>query len=78
MLRKNVFFCVCPQSIWRGILIVALWGALVAEDGRTGNFVIGSDTFPAALLDLPGVVESYKTYDDNVLIKTADVGQVFP
>ncbi|CAM6124534.1 unnamed protein product [Calypogeia fissa] len=46
------------------------------EDGRTGNFVIGSDTLPAALLDLPCVVESYKTYDDNVLIKTADVGQI--
>eukprot|EP00246_Nothoceros_aenigmaticus_P013839 TRINITY_DN4973_c0_g1_i1.p1 TRINITY_DN4973_c0_g1~~TRINITY_DN4973_c0_g1_i1.p1 ORF type:complete len:211 (+),score=52.90 TRINITY_DN4973_c0_g1_i1:69-701(+) len=46
------------------------------EDGRTGTFVIGDDSFPAALLDLPCVVESYKTYDDNVLIKTADVGQM--
>ncbi len=48
----------------------------VAEDGRGGTFVIGNDRFPASLLDLPCVVESYKTYDDSVLIKTADVGQV--
>lgn len=47
-----------------------------AEDGRTGTFVIGDEKFPAALLDLPCIVESYKTYDDNVLIKTADVGQM--
>ncbi|KAL3687320.1 hypothetical protein R1sor_013629 [Riccia sorocarpa] len=46
------------------------------EDGRTGKFVIGKDSFPVALLDLPAVVESYKTYDDNVLIKTADIGQI--
>jgi transcription initiation factor TFIID subunit 7 len=46
------------------------------EDGRTGIFVIGNDSFPAALLDLPCVVESYKTYDDSVLIKAAEVGQV--
>lgn len=48
----------------------------IAEDGRTGSFVIGKESFPASLLDLPCVVESYKTYDDNVLIKTADIGQV--
>jgi hypothetical protein len=36
----------------------------------------GNESFPASLLDLPAVVESYKTYDDSVLIKTADVGQV--
>lgn len=46
------------------------------EDGRSGTFVIGNDHFPASLLDLPCVVESYKTYDDNSLIKTADIGQV--
>eukprot|EP00249_Psilotum_nudum_P012817 c24004_g1_i2 orf=295-744(+) len=46
------------------------------EDGRTGTFVIGNDRFPAALLDLPCVVESYKTYDDTVLIKSADIGQI--
>jgi transcription initiation factor TFIID subunit 7 len=38
--------------------------------------MIGNESFPASLLDLPTVVESYKTYDDSVLIKTADVGQV--
>jgi len=46
------------------------------EDGRTGCFTIGEDRFPASLLDLPCVLESYKTYDDNVLIKTADIGQM--
>lgn len=47
-----------------------------SEDGRTGTFAIGNDHFPASLLDLPSVVESYKTYDDSVLIKTADIGQI--
>ncbi|XP_043690658.1 transcription initiation factor TFIID subunit 7 isoform X3 [Telopea speciosissima] len=47
-----------------------------SEDGRSGSFVIGNDRFPASLLDLPCVVESYKTYDDNVLIKTSDIGQI--
>ncbi|KAK4352293.1 hypothetical protein RND71_027811 [Anisodus tanguticus] len=47
-----------------------------SEDGKTGTFVIGEEHFPASLLNLPCVVESYKTYDDNVLIKTADVGQM--
>ncbi|CAI9268590.1 unnamed protein product [Lactuca saligna] len=46
------------------------------SDGRSGAFIIGEDHFPASLLDLPCIVESYKTYDDNVLIKTADVGQM--
>jgi len=47
-----------------------------SEDGRNGTFVIGNDQFPASLLDLPCIVESYKTYDDSVLIKTADIGQM--
>ncbi|CAA0841597.1 Transcription initiation factor TFIID subunit 7, partial [Striga hermonthica] len=47
-----------------------------SDDGRTGTFVIGNDSFSASLLDLPTVVESYKTYDDNVLIKSADIGQM--
>ncbi|KAL4393455.1 hypothetical protein S83_003810 [Arachis hypogaea] len=47
-----------------------------SEDGRSGTFVIGNEHFPASLLDLPCVVESYKTYDDNSLIKTADIGQM--
>ncbi|XP_072960349.1 transcription initiation factor TFIID subunit 7 [Typha angustifolia] len=47
-----------------------------SEDGRTGTFVIGDERFPASLLDLPCIVESHKTYDDTVLIKTADIGQI--
>ncbi|XP_008809532.1 transcription initiation factor TFIID subunit 7-like isoform X1 [Phoenix dactylifera] len=47
-----------------------------SEDGRSGTFMIGNERFPASLLDLPCIVESYKTYDDSVLIKTADIGQI--
>ncbi|GLT39441.1 hypothetical protein SLA2020_136300 [Shorea laevis] len=47
-----------------------------SEDGRNGTFVIGNDHFPASLLDLPCVVESFKTYDDSALVKTADIGQM--
>ncbi|KAF7149710.1 hypothetical protein RHSIM_Rhsim02G0077200 [Rhododendron simsii] len=47
-----------------------------SEDGRNGTFVIGNDRFPASPLDLPCIVESYKTYDDSVLINTADIGQM--
>ncbi|XP_057430277.1 transcription initiation factor TFIID subunit 7 [Lotus japonicus] len=46
------------------------------EDGRSGTFAIEDEHFPASLLDLPCVVESYKTYDDNSLIKSADIGQM--
>ncbi|KAI9073076.1 hypothetical protein K1719_044996 [Acacia pycnantha] len=46
------------------------------EDGRSGTFSIGDEHFPASLLDLPCVVESYKTYDESCLIKTADIGQM--
>ncbi|KAH0759462.1 hypothetical protein KY290_022955 [Solanum tuberosum] len=49
---------------------------LISEDGKTGSFVIGDEHFPASLLNLPCIVESYKTYDDNVLIKSADIGQM--
>ncbi|XP_044468166.1 transcription initiation factor TFIID subunit 7-like [Mangifera indica] len=47
-----------------------------SENGRSGTFVIGNDHFPVSLLDLPSVVESYKTYDDSALVKTADIGQM--
>nr|TKS05032.1 TATA-binding protein-associated factor TAFII55 [Populus alba] len=47
-----------------------------SEDGRGGTFVIGNEHFPASLLDLPCFVESYKTYDDCALVKTADIGQM--
>ncbi|XP_065020803.1 transcription initiation factor TFIID subunit 7-like isoform X1 [Musa acuminata AAA Group] len=64
-----------------GSLDISFSGVLVlfffyVEDGRSGTFMIGDERFPASLLDLPCIVESYKTYDDNVLIKTADVGQM--
>jgi TAFII55 protein conserved region len=49
---------------------------LDVEDGRNGTFIIGNESFPASLLDLPCIVESYKTYEESLLIKTADVGQV--
>ncbi|GKA34129.1 gypsy type transposase [Tanacetum coccineum] len=47
-----------------------------SDNGRRGTFTIGDDQFPASLFDLPCIVESHKTYDDSVLIKTADVGQM--
>lgn len=47
-----------------------------SEDRRTGTFLIGDDRFPVSLLDLPCIIESYKSYDDSVLIKTADIGQM--
>ncbi|KAH9320785.1 hypothetical protein KI387_015424, partial [Taxus chinensis] len=45
-------------------------------DGRTGTFIVGSEQFSVSLLDLPCILESYKSYDDSVLIKTADIGQM--
>ncbi|KAH0850243.1 hypothetical protein HID58_091294 [Brassica napus] len=47
-----------------------------SEDGRSGTFVIGNEEFRASLLDLPAVVESFKTYDDSAPVKTADIGQM--
>ncbi|GLJ16040.1 hypothetical protein SUGI_0266330 [Cryptomeria japonica] len=47
-----------------------------SDDGRNGSFVIDNERFPASLLDLPAIVESYKSYDDSSLIKTADIGQI--
>lgn len=46
------------------------------SDGRTGQFSFGSEVLPVTLLDLPCVVESYKTYDDSHFVKMCDVGQV--
>ncbi|KAG1347299.1 transcription initiation factor TFIID subunit 7 [Cocos nucifera] len=62
------------MSLKAAVAVVSLEGA--EEDGRTGTFMIGNERFPASLLDLPCMVESYKTYDDTVLIKTADIGQI--
>ena len=46
------------------------------EDGRTGTLKVGSDVFPAKLLDLPTKVESWKTLDDMNMVKAEDIGQV--
>ncbi|GAV81354.1 LOW QUALITY PROTEIN: TAFII55_N domain-containing protein, partial [Cephalotus follicularis] len=43
---------------------------------RGGALVISNDRFPTSLLDLPAIVESFKTYDDSALVKTADIGQM--
>lgn len=43
--------------------------------GRRGTLTLGNDSFPLALQDLPTVCESYKTYDDVNLVKTANIGQ---
>ncbi|GJR46419.1 pentatricopeptide repeat-containing protein [Tanacetum coccineum] len=45
---------------------------LQIKDGRSGKFVIGDEQFSASLFDFPTILESYKIYDDNVLIKTTD------
>ena len=37
---------------------------------------MGADEFPVRLLDLPTIVETYKTYDDTHLVKCTDIGQV--
>ncbi|KAH7515319.1 hypothetical protein FEM48_Zijuj10G0014000 [Ziziphus jujuba var. spinosa] len=70
---ENLLF-VWLISLWPNNPLINL--SYFSEDGRTGNFVIGNDSFPASLLDLPCVVESFKTYDDSVLIKSADIGQM--
>lgn len=44
--------------------------------GRGGSFILDGESFPLVLQDLPTIVESYKTYDDINLVKTADIGQV--
>lgn len=50
----------------------------VVFDGKvdTGTFKIGNQAFPLSVLNLPCVLESYKTFDDTNLVKTTDVGQM--
>jgi len=48
-----------------------------SENGREGELQIGSQAHKVHVLDLPTVVESYKTYDDENLVKTGDIGQVW-
>lgn len=45
-------------------------------EGQPGRFTVGGEAFPAHLLNLPTIVESYKTYDDIHLVKSSDIGQV--
>ncbi|KAL6760814.1 TAFII55 protein conserved region-domain-containing protein [Haematococcus lacustris] len=46
------------------------------EDGRHGVLSVEGQSHSVRVLDLPTVVESYKTYDDVNLVKTGDVGQI--
>jgi TATA-binding protein-associated factor Taf7 len=69
----------CYVRNWTLLILIDFWIDCIfppIEDGRSGTFMIGNQSFPASLLDLPAVVESYKTYDDSFLVKTADIGQV--
>ncbi|KAI7844401.1 hypothetical protein COHA_001996 [Chlorella ohadii] len=50
---------------------------LVFQDSdRQGTFVFKGRQYPVTVLNLPSVVESYKTLDDVNLVKTTDIGQV--
>eukprot|EP00798_Chlamydomonas_sp_ICE-L_P004564 gene4564-14743_t len=46
------------------------------EDNRHGTLTISGNPYKVDLLDLPTVVESFKTYDDINLVKTGDMGQM--
>lgn len=50
--------------------------ACTADNGREGHLTFDGVAYPVSVLDLPTVVESYKTYDDVNLVKTADVGRI--
>eukprot|EP00897_Mesotaenium_endlicherianum_P009038 jgi/Mesen1/8162/ME000438S07265 len=69
--RLNKVLCEDPSAGSDAEIDLAFEG-----DGRTGHFTMGGQTYPAALLDLPCVVESWKTYDYNSLVKAADIGQM--
>ena len=43
---------------------------------RTGALVIQGESFPTKRLDLPTIAETFKTYDNCNLVKSADIGQV--
>jgi len=47
-----------------------------ADSDRHGTLTAEGVAYPVTLLDLPAVVESYKTLDDTNLVKITDVGQV--
>ncbi len=47
-----------------------------AGSDTEGQLIVDGVSYPVTVQTLPTVVESYKTYDDVNLVKTADVGQV--
>ena len=49
---------------------------LFQDSDRQGTFAFGGRQYPVTVLNLPSVVESYKTLDDVNLVKTTDIGQV--
>ena len=69
-------WCCLGEMCWCQVMTSMLLSAASHSDGRTGQFSFGSEVLPVTLLDLPCVVESYKTYDDSHLVKMCDIGQV--
>ncbi|KAI3429733.1 hypothetical protein D9Q98_010048 [Chlorella vulgaris] len=49
---------------------------MFTDSERSGSFQWGGRSYPLTVLNLPSVVESYKTLDDINLVKTCDIGQV--
>lgn len=49
---------------------------MFTDSERSGSFQWGGRSYPVTVLNLPSVVESYKTLDDINLVKTCDIGQV--
>lgn len=47
-----------------------------SDSDHAGTFSFGGRQWPVTVLNLPSVVESYKTLDDVNLVKTTDIGQV--
>jgi hypothetical protein len=48
---------------------------LPTENNLDGTILVEGTAYPVKLLNLPTVVEAYKTYDDVNLVKINDVGQ---
>ena len=46
------------------------------DSGRQGQLVLEGSSYNIDVLTLPTVVESYKTLDDEHIVKTGDIGQV--
>lgn len=43
---------------------------------REAQLTVGQDSYGVSLMNLPTVVETYRTMDDENLIKVGDVGQM--